>query len=325
MSLGYILSQVSRKMGMDQSESAQRTVMLSLVNEACRELYAQCDMAGSLMEAAFKVNGDQTVTLPSYVGKIRAVRELASMQVWHINQMRPRYNQFNWPDMWRNYRLKNKQALMASVVNQSVGVITVNSVETPPIVVTVSGPTKYASLIHESILMDTVSKQTVNPFLDYTSVKKDRTNDVDVTLSDVDGRVLTVIPNNEKVAEYQVIDISSCPWLPNNTSKLDNYVEILYKQKLALMVNDGDEFPGFDYDDVIVNKIMQLWNEEQSKADVAAAYDAKATRSTARLHEDQNRETEDMVALVANPHDSVLKRIGSGIRRRYSLYAGRKY
>lgn len=325
MSVKYILNQAGSKMGLDPSKDNQRIVLVRFLNEAAQELYAQSDMAGSLMEQVFKVNGDQTISCPHYVGKIRGIREYASMQAWHVNQLRPRYNQFNWQDIWRNVRLKNKQALMSSLKNESVIDISAPIVETPNVVITISGPTATATLVSEMVVIDNIAKQTLSQFLDVVSVTKDRVNNVDISILDIDANVLTVIPNNELSAQYQIIDVSSSPWLSQNVSRLDNYVEILFKQTLPFLSLDGDEFPGFDYDNVIVNKMMQLWAEEQEKVDVAAAYDSKATRSLARIHEDQNRDTEDMVSLVTHPHDTMLKRIGTGLRRRYGLYAGRKF
>lgn len=324
MSVGYILKLAGSKMGLDPSDTNSRSVLLRFLNEAAAELYMQADPPGSLVEQVFKINGDQTLSLPAYVGKIRGMREAASMQAWHVNQLRPRYNQFNWPDMWRNFRLRGKSPLMATVTNQSVGVITVKEVENPPIVITLAGPTADASHVIETITMDATEKETENAFLDYESVTKNRQNKFDVTLADVDGKVLTVIPNNELSSQYQIVDISSCPWISQSTSRVDNYIEVLYKKKLPYLSEDGDEYPAFDYDNVVVNKMMQLWMEEQNKADAAQLYDAKATRSSARINEDQNKATEDMVALVAHPHDTLLKRIGTGLRRRYNLYAGRK-
>jgi hypothetical protein len=275
------------------------------------------------MELPFKVNGDQTITCPHYVGALRGVRELDSQVNWSLNQLRPRYNQFPWPDMWRNIRLKNRQALQTSVSNESVGVITVSAVETPPIVVSISGPTSSASEATEDITMDALTKQTVNQYIDYVSVKKDRVNLCDVTLSDVDGKVLTVIPNNRLEALYQVVDVSSCPWLSISTNKVDHYLELLFKKALPWLENDNDEYPVPRCDNVLVNKMLQLWNEEQGKVDIAAAYDAKATRSLSRKTEDQNRATEDTVALVQNPHDSISPRIRQGRRRYYRGYGSR--
>ena len=322
MSVGYILTNAGKKMGLDPSVENERATLLQYLNEAAPELYTQSDLVGSLMEQVFKVNGDQTLSLPAYVGELRAVREYYSMQTWHINQMRPRYNQFNWQDTWRNFRLLGKRALMATVTNLSKGVISVVEVETPPIVITLTGPIAGASCISESVTMDSVSKNTVNSFTDYVAVKKDRVNSFDVTLTDVDGKVLTVIPNNELEAKYQCVDISLCPWLPASVSTVDNYVEILYKKALNLLTLDSDEFPCLGYDNVLVNKIMQLWNEEQGKADVATMYDTKASRTAARIYEDANKSTEDVIALVANPHDSIHERTGTALSRRRRLYTG---
>ena len=65
--------------------------------------------------------------------------------------------------------------------------------------------------------------------------------------------------------------------------------------------------------------MMQLWAEEQNKPEIALAYDSKATRSMARKTEDQNRATEDEIALVRNPHDRIHARV-SGSRRFYMGY-----
>jgi hypothetical protein len=167
--------------------------------------------------------------------------------------------------------------------------------------------------------MDALTKRTVNCYSDYTTViKPDGVNQYDITLSDVDGNILTVIPNCMKEAIYQILDVSMFPFLPgSNANPLANYLEILYKKALPYLSNDSDSFPSkTNYDDVLVNKMMQLWMEEQNKPDIALAYDSKATRSLARKHEDQNRATEDEIALARNPHDRIHARV-SGSRRFY--------
>ena len=44
-------------------------------------------------------------------------------------------------------------------------------------------------------------------------------------------------------------------------------MEVLFKKALPWMENDDDEFPATGYDNIIVNKILQLWNEEEGKGD----------------------------------------------------------
>lgn len=317
MSLGFVLHNVGVKMGLNPAQPSERDVLLRFANEAAEELYDSFDPPGSLLEDTFKVNGDQTITMPYYVGEIRGVRESASWATWHVNQLRPRYNQFNWGDCWRNIRLKNTQCLAATVTNSSVGVLTVKAVENLPIIVTISGRTKDSAESNETITMDAVTKNTVNQYEDYNLIRKDRSNLYDVTLSDVDGKFLSMIPNIMLEPVYQVYDVSTCPWLAQSTSVVDHYLEILFKKALQWYENDSDTFPAQKYDNIWVNKILQLWAEEQGKMNDAIAWDAKATRSAARKKENRNESAEDKVSVTANKHDYLLPRVRGG-RYRYS-------
>src|ERR1035437_873033 len=109
MSVKNILIIAGAKIGLDPNSPSQRNVLLRFLNEAAEELYDQSDPISSLAEQVFKINGDQTISCPWYVGKIRAIREADTHIVWSINKMRPHYNQFSWKDMWRNIRLRNTQ------------------------------------------------------------------------------------------------------------------------------------------------------------------------------------------------------------------------
>tara|TARA_R110000868_G_scaffold39869_1_gene138408 strand:+ start:1236 stop:2225 length:990 start_codon:yes stop_codon:yes gene_type:complete len=321
MSVATILKLASAKTGLNPADDRQRQVLLRFLNEAAQELYTQCDMAGSLMEQTFKCNGDQTFALPSYVGPIRAVREYSSFIPWSLNQMRPRYNQSNWNDFWRNWRLKGKQALMSSISNTSVVTVVVPQVDTPNITVTVTGTTAKASLISETLTINALQVSGVQDFTDIIAVTKSGVTDYDVTLQDVDGKVLTVIPNNELAASYQIVDVSTCPWLNNSGNQLDHWVEVLYKKALPYLSNDGDEFPAQGYDFIVANKVLQIWFQEQGNAQEALAYDQLTTRSMARRHEEENRATEDVLALVENTHDNLNPRIRSRRPARYGGYS----
>jgi len=309
MPVSYILRQAGNKMGLDPSNNDQREVLLRFLNEAAYEVYTQADVAGTLMEQVFQVNGDQTISLPSYVGQLRAIRELNSYIPWHVNQMRPRYNIANWKDMWRNWRIKGQQALKQAITNEAPVIIHVPAVESPNIVVTIKGTTATADSITETLTISAEHVTTQFSYIDIQLLVKDRINNYNVSVLDADGREVSTIPNNMLEASYLIIDVSTLPWLSYPSGNSDHYVEILYKKALPWFYNDGDEFPAKGYDNIIVNKIMQLWAEEKGELDKAMAYDAKATRSMARRHEEENRATEDRVALVTNEHDELLTRL----------------
>jgi len=318
MPLSYILSQVGKKMGMNPSVDSQRSVMLRFVNEAAVELYQQSDMAGCLEEQCFKINANQTIALPDYVGQIRAMREQYSQIAITLSQMRPRYNQFNWPDGWRNWRVKNLQTLQTSLTNQSTLVLTVKAVENPPIVVNISGAVDGSANISESVTMDALSKETVNAYLDVSSLTKNAHSTYDVYASDIDGNQISYIANDKLKAKFQIVDISTSPWYPPNINPLLGWVEVLYKKALPYLENDNDEFPAVGYDNVLVNKVLQLYYEESGNLQAAISYQQKATQSLAQIHEDANRGTDDVVSMCANPHDEINPRVGFGRDWRYA-------
>jgi len=310
MSVKYILQQFGNKVGMNPAQPNQRATMLRFVNEAAMELYDEADMTGVLMEQLFKINGDQTIAFPTYVGQLRAVRPWDVETPWHINQMRPRYNQINWPDKWRNYRIKNKHPLSCSVRNQSIIKFTVTAVESPAVVITIAGPTDFADRAFETITMDALEKQTVNAYNDIDLLEKDRVNNYNISVTDVDGLELAILGNNRLKSEYLHIDVSTFPYLNNpGGGAAAHWMETLYKKALPYLSLDSDEFPAPNYDNVIVNKAIQLYYELQEKPDLAALYDGKATRTMGRKMSDENAATEDCVSIVTNPHDTLIQPI----------------
>lgn len=318
MALKYILDQISAKMGMNQSNTGERNILLRFVNEAATELYHISDMSGCLEEQCFKINPNQTLSLPHYVGQIRAMREQYSQQAIKLSQMRPRYNQFNWAGEWNNWRLKGLQPLQTSLANQSNLVLTVAAVENPPVVVNITGPTSGSSNTSETVVMSALSVTTVNQFFDVKSLTKTAVSQYNVILSDIDGNQLSYIPNDEKAASFQIVDISTSPWFPPNVNPLLGWVEVLYKKALIQFQNDNDEFPAVGYDNVIVNKCLQLYYEEQNNVQSAIAYQQKSTQSLAQIHEDANRGTDDVVSMCAHPHDQMNHRVGFGRDYRYA-------
>lgn len=322
MGVKYILKQAGLKMGLDPADSNQRATLLRFLNEAAMEVYDQADGEGSLMEQLFKVDGDQQIALPPHVGPLRAMREYSTHVPWSMVDMRPRYNQFNWNDRWRKWRLKGVSAISYPLVNQAPLKLVVGDIETPPVVVSLLGPTLKASSIGEDVVMDALTKNTVNNFIDLTSVRKDRVNTVDVYVKDADDNVLSQIPNNMLAMRYRLVDVSLYPWSNTDQTTSNHYMEVLFKKALPWLENDDDEFPMPDHDNILVNKVLQLWSEEQGKGDAAVAYDSKATRSMARKKEDSNRGTEEVAALTENPHDTLLPRQR---RRGPSRYNGQVY
>lgn len=306
MGVKYILNEAGNRLGLNPAAVDQRKTLVRFLNIAAKEIYIQADLTDSLIEQTFKVNGDQTISFPADVGYLRAVREFYSYIPWHLNQMRPRYNASNWPDIWRNWRIIRKQALQTSIRNESVVNLSVYAVETESVTVTITGGTPHSTEVSEDVIMDAVSKQSVTTFTSITALTKSNVNQYDITVTDVDGVQLSMIPNNRFNAEYLIVDVSLLPFRNADVNKQAHYVEVLFKKSLPHLSEDGQEFPATGYDDAVVDKMCQVWAEQQGKEELALSLDAKVTRTMGRIHEDQNAATEDCVSFVPNSHDQLL-------------------
>lgn len=310
MGVEYILNQFGLKSGLNPDDVGQRSVSLRFLNEAAQELYEQADSEGVLMEQLFIVNGDQMIALPSYVGPLRAMREYSTHVPWHLTNMRPRYNQINWEDRWRHWRIKGTSPLSQEIDNEGPVIISVPFVENPPIVINVCGQTQLATFATETFTMDSPMKIGGLDFLTagIKAFKKDRVNNYDVLMFDIDGNQLSLLQNNLLESKYRIVDVSLYPWSNTAVGPTDHYMEVLFKPVLPWMQNDEDEYPVVGHDNIIVNKMCQIWAEEQGKGDEAAAFDAKATRSLARKKEDEKRGCEEAMAFCENTHDTLLPR-----------------
>jgi hypothetical protein len=318
MSVNYVLQQVGYKVGLNPSDTGQRSVLLRFLNTAAKELYHISDMAGCLEEQYFKINSNQTISLPPYVGQIRAMRDAYGHKAIGLSQMRPRYNEFNWKDDWRNWRVKGTRTLQSDLTNQSQLILSVKNVETPNVVVNISGSTDGSSSVSETVVMYAPNVQTVNAYLDIQSLTKTTVCQNDVVLCDIDGNQISYIPNDRLKAEFQIVDISSAPWFPPNFNPLLGWVEVLFKRALPDYSLDNQEFPASGYDEVWVTKCLQLWFEEQKDISSATGAYSKAQQMLAQIHEDANRGTDDVISLTQHGHDKMGHRVGFGRDWRYA-------
>lgn len=292
MSLKYILTKFAQRTGIPcvayngtEPDEEQVNYALGFVNEGAREIYDAADHVGTMEECIISLNPQTQLTLPSFVGKIRATRELSTYIPWKLSTIRPRYQINSWrEENYRNFRDKGIIPIARDVSNTAPPTIIVTQIETPPIEVTIIGSTVNASRISETIVMDALSKTFTQSFTEYEVISKDRINLVDVLIQDADAVELAIIYNHELNSNYRLVDLSQY-----NTSENSGNItfEILYKKKFKLFQNLFDEFPVPDFDDVVCDKAIQLWAEQRGDAKMAAVYDAKAERTAERKSMDE--------------------------------------
>ena len=304
MSVEYILDRVGKKLGINPSDNHQRAIMLDYLNEAAQELYEESDMVGSLVEDSFYVQGNKTIALPSNVSSIRAIREKESKYPWNIANLTERYSRNNLEQDDRTWRIKGYEPFKVTPSSFS-GMKAVVTAAMSTITVTVIGSAAGISRAFEDVALSSTSNTFSTTFTSIESIIKSDVCTYDISIKESDDTVVAVIPNNEKESRYLIVDVSEYPWESNATADDEHTLEVLYKEKLPYLSKDSDEFPADGYDNILVNKVMQLFMEEQGKIEEAMLYDKKASRSMGRRNADLERGQTQKVKFDKHPHDKL--------------------
>lgn len=277
--LKNILDDVAAELGTLLSSTSERAWLLARVNEAADELYRNNDLYRSDREQLFNVGQtDQQIALPIYVGKLIACRDYDWRITGDIQDMRPRYKSDSWKEPFLEYpyfkwRDKGFSAIQLDITDVAPLTLSTSVPATSNFSIFVTGSTESATRITETVnfVVGDTSKNTVNFFESIESIRKSVVNSEDITVTDMNGRVLATIANSELASGYTLVQV------------LDRYeqrseaalVECLYKLKFTPFKNDYDSFPCGDmFDKAIFWKTLSnIWatlDGKELKAQAAA-------------------------------------------------------
>lgn len=270
MSFKYILDSVSEKLGYDPTDD--RDLLTRIINRATREVYESQDLPGSLREITLVVPPDSIIALPRYVGELRAMRERATKAKIELKEMDPRYSYNSWPEIWRNWRILKKSPIQHSIENAAFPIIlSMGKVENVAVNITITGATLTSARVTEPLtfLPGTTTVQANNLYIDIHSITKESPNTQNITLTGLTAQgvsmVLAVIPNDQLDSIYTLADVSMLPMSGDASGGSARYIEVLYKEPLYYLSNDGDTFICEGFDDAIVYKALE--HEYAEKAD----------------------------------------------------------
>ena len=293
---------------MTGSDTAQRAMILDIINEAAQEIYESKDLPGCLRECYVLSNSDQELALPSFIGELRAVRRAIWNGAWNITDMRPRYHARDWVNTWKNWRDKGVSAIQTELTNAAPLTVTIPTADST-VVVTVTGETVDSNRAVDTIIMSSASVTGTKSFTSIKSITKNKVTDYNLTISDADGTELATLYADQKETRYKIVDISQYPDIQTCP---DNVMEVLYKERLNRLENDADEFPVNGFDDVIIIKALQLLLEgQEGKEDRALLAHQKAEM---RL----NKKIEDKTGTLQ-------KKLGFKEQKKFGIFRRRYY
>ena len=311
MPLIKVLRRFCQKTGLDKDSADARQVCLDYINEAAKELYDAQDYPYCLDELVLEVNRTGLVSLPPFVGIPRALREACTQIPWRLSTMRPRYHAGNWAqDSYNNWRDIGYSPLAVQLDNTAPPVIVIPKIDCDSVMVTIVGSTANANQVVENKTLTALRTQFETPFINYVVIRKDAVSAFDIVVEDANGNEISVIYNNELEANFRIIDVSNYP----HAQPIDQTVtmELLYKKRLPLLTNDNDEFILKDYEEILINKSVQLYLEDKGNVEGALMFDKKAERTANQKAANEFKGKDIRVETVKHPHD----RVFGGLRRR---------
>jgi len=263
----YILTEFSKEVGHPINTDRDRASAIAKINKAAKELYSSADLVGCMREQVFNVDSSRLqVTLPYYIDELRNARHYDTRARVKIEDMRPRYFYGkDWPQKYLSFRKKNKICTARDLDNDGLLTVTIPQAESSRFTVYITGSTIDSDRITEALVFDigTITQTTINSFTSspgFRFIGKDKLTSNNVTISDLNGNVISEIANCEQEAIYTLISVGDL-----DTNLQCECYELLYKYKFSPFYNDYDTFPAPEYDDAIVYKAAShVWSKDTS-------------------------------------------------------------
>ena len=283
-----------------------REDLLRKINRAAKEIFNSTDLIGSTDEAQFDSIQDESIlTFPWYVGKVRGARWSDSDRIIEIQHRANRYgsNRGNQVHNWQ-FRELAPNPLFRHIENESQLTVSIPVAESNVFIVTITGETDNSANTFESLTfaVGETEKTTTKNFKEpIRSITKNVITNSDVTITDVNDRIISIIPNITKIVWHQQLQI-----LPNFSQTFGTNsegIDFFYKKSFIPLFNDTDAFLGTDlYDQAIVWKYLEHGTKDVDKA---LGYLAKCNSVINQVAADQERGTRKRINFAANAFTEV--------------------
>lgn len=250
MSLRNIVATTVAEFGIDVAQNYDW--LLAQINNAAQELHLSLDLVGALREQVFILPSDEdVVTLPFYVGDIRAIRKPKVSTEITLTDLRPRYHLYQWGGVaYDKFRIIGTSPIARELPAEMAITYHPKDALFTGCMVSVVGSTCRAARTVESLFVTKEVTGTV-VFTDIESISKSIFTNYDVDIYS-GTTIIATIANCMLRSKYTKIQVSdNC--LSNVTFCSDSCrcVEVLYKQEFLPFVNDSDEFICEEYDQAI--------------------------------------------------------------------------
>lgn len=277
MTLNEIFEQTSQIFMKSPVTQEDRDYLLYYINFAAREFWDTQDLPEAIREKTFQAE-KRVVTLPDYVGQLRAIRDCCDKATIHSKVAR--YQTGAWTrECCHQFTELGTRATSVSATDLSAIVVEMAAVDTCTASVVVSGPTAAARLAHYTFdIQAGVQNSTLTTNLvDIVHIVKKVPTNMDIVIKQAaDLRELARIPNTSMKSMYKLVqvgnklmhrDCNTSLECESNDLSCPRHFDVLFKLPFTPLVNDNDVFPIYGYETQFFYKLIEvrkLTSEEQT-------------------------------------------------------------
>jgi len=278
-----------------------RATILREINFAWKELWSSDDLPGCLEEITVQT-ANIRISLPWYVGEVRAVKRNWDRTRIQLNTPRPYYQDARIWQSEFDWRIFGPQPLSHSIENATTLDVSIDDAESENLSVVLIGPDDTAQTRREEILFTpgVIRKTTVYRFTDLIAFTKSIVTKSDVSLINVAAEIIATIPNTQFEATQQFIQIRDS----QDINSINYCYDVLYKKSPPYLYYDETPVP---FQEVLMAKTLE-WislpkDEQISKTE---AFSQKATALLQQFNNNE-RSTNKRMDIGRNPYPSIYR------------------
>lgn len=238
-----------------RTDLSNRADILREINYAWGEIWESDDLPNSLFEITVKPeeNNVSLLTLPHFVGRVRAIKETSTKIRVELNTPRQWYHDDTYFQSPWTHRILGVHPLRKAITNATRLKFTIPVANPSLFNIAVIGADDRASSVRDLLSMGLNQREvwTTRQFSDPTAIVKSALTDFDVTITGANGEDLGVIPNLRYDARNTVLQITGkCATCCTTCRCWD----VLYK--IPAPVLHYDEQP-IEYPEVLMTKTLE--------------------------------------------------------------------
>lgn len=242
----------------------ERAALVKLANQGAKEVYRAVEVNDLMRECILLVPPNKQVAIPYFVGYLKGMREFYWYESFDLHSIAtPRYTSNDWgKSYWRNWRDKGQSPVHTFTNNMGSVKLNASSVETPNVVVTITGTTAFAARKADIITIGDNQVVGTQSFSKIQSIYSPKLRSCDIVITDTNDVEIAVLYNNQQFTRYRIVDVSMFPFAIVNSASV-SLVNVLYKVPYNEMLIDTDEALPPQFEDAVYYKCMELWSKVQ--------------------------------------------------------------